>query len=112
VVASGSRAAVIDPSTDIDHYIEIAARDGATITHIFDTHLHADHISGGRMLRERTGAQLVLNPSDPFHYDYTPLEDGTTVELNDGVHLSVASGAWAHGRFHGLSLGQRCLIYW
>lgn len=89
VVASGSRAAVIDPSTDIDHYIEIAARDGATITHIFDTHLHADHISGGRMLRERTGAQLVLNPSDPFHYDYTPLEDGTTVELNDGVHLSV-----------------------
>jgi len=89
VVSSGTRAAVIDPSTDIDQYIEIAASHGAVITHIFDTHLHADHISGARMMRERTGAQLVLNPSDPFHYDYTPLEDGTAVELNDGVHLSV-----------------------
>lgn len=89
VITSGSRAAVIDPSTDIEQYIEIAASQGAAITHVFDTHLHADHVSGGRLMRERTGAQLILNPSDPFHYDYTPLEDGTSIELHDGVHLSV-----------------------
>ena len=89
VIAAGGVAAVIDPSVDIDQYVTIAASHGANVTHIFDTHLHADHISGGRLLRDRTGAQLVLNPSDPFRYSYTPLEDGLTVLLDEGVHLSV-----------------------
>ena len=89
VVAAGTSAAVIDPSTEIDQYIEIARTHGATITHIFDTHLHADHVSGGRMLREATGAQLVLNPSDPFHFEYTALEDGLAVALHGDVHLRV-----------------------
>jgi glyoxylase-like metal-dependent hydrolase (beta-lactamase superfamily II)/rhodanese-related sulfurtransferase len=89
VVAAGGRCAVIDPSTDLKLYFDIAEQLGVKISYIFDTHLHADHISGGRLLREETGADLILNPSDPFHYDYTPLTDGMSIELDEGVHLRV-----------------------
>ncbi|MBU6234150.1 MAG: MBL fold metallo-hydrolase [Acidobacteria bacterium] len=89
VIAAGDRAVVIDPSLDADRYVAIARASGANITHIFDTHLHADHVSGGRRLRELTGATLMLNSSDPFHYDYTPVTDGIRIELAEGVHVQV-----------------------
>jgi glyoxylase-like metal-dependent hydrolase (beta-lactamase superfamily II) len=89
LVGAGSEAAVIDPSMDIDRYIKLAALHGFRITHVFDTHLHADHVSGGRALAAATGATLILNPADTFHYNYTPLTDGLAVELNHNVHLTV-----------------------
>ena len=50
-------AAVVDPQdNDLDSYIEFATTKGMRITHVIDTHVHADHISGGRALSERTGA--------------------------------------------------------
>ncbi|CAB4776376.1 MAG: MBL fold metallo-hydrolase [Actinobacteria bacterium] len=89
LVGAGSEAAVIDPSMDIDRYINLAAKLGFRITHVFDTHLHADHVSGGRALAAATGAALILNPADTFHYSYTPLTDGLSVELEHNVHLTV-----------------------
>ena len=89
VVGAGSRAVVIDPSTDIEMYRTIADEHGWTISYIVDTHLHADHVSGGRALRDATGADLLLNPSDPFRYAFTPLTDGLAIELDEGVHLGV-----------------------
>jgi glyoxylase-like metal-dependent hydrolase (beta-lactamase superfamily II)/rhodanese-related sulfurtransferase len=89
VIGAGNTAAVIDPSTDIDRYIALAKKHGFRITHIFDTHLHADHVSGGRALATATGATLVLNPADSFHYEYTPLTDGLFVALEDNIHLTV-----------------------
>jgi len=89
VVGAGSSAAVIDPSTDIDRYLDIARDHGFAITHIFDTHLHADHVSGGRALAAATGALLVLNPADTFDFPFTPLTDGLAVELEKDVHLTV-----------------------
>ncbi|MCX6508762.1 MAG: MBL fold metallo-hydrolase [Actinobacteria bacterium] len=89
LIGAGTAAAVIDPSTDIDRYTSLASHHGFRITHVFDTHLHADHVSGGRALAEATGATLVLNPADTFHYPYTPLTDGLSVELEHNVHLTV-----------------------
>jgi glyoxylase-like metal-dependent hydrolase (beta-lactamase superfamily II) len=89
LVGAGSDAAVIDPSMDINRYINLAAHHGFRITHVFDTHLHADHVSGGRALAAATGATLILNPADTFHYSYTPLSDGLSVELEQNVHLTV-----------------------
>ena len=89
VIGAGSVAVVIDPSTDIDRYINIANKHGFRITHIFDTHLHADHVSGGRALARATGATLVLNPADSFHYEYTPLSDGLAVSLDGEIQLTV-----------------------
>jgi glyoxylase-like metal-dependent hydrolase (beta-lactamase superfamily II) len=82
---------VIDPSLEVERYREIASAHRWTITHVLDTHLHADHISGARELVAKTGAALWLNPSDPFDFDFAPLTDGRVIELAPGVHLSVSA---------------------
>jgi glyoxylase-like metal-dependent hydrolase (beta-lactamase superfamily II)/rhodanese-related sulfurtransferase len=91
VIGAGSACVVVDPSLDLDKYVDSAAEHGWTITHVLDTHLHADHISGARGLVERTGAALWLNPSDPFDFDFEPLRDGSSIELAPGIHLSVSA---------------------
>ncbi len=91
VLGAGDEAFVVDPSIDIGHYLEVAADKGWRITRVFDTHLHADHLSGARDLAEATGATLHLNPADTFAFEYTPLHDGDRFELPGGVAMSVAT---------------------
>ncbi len=90
-VGAGANCVVIDPSLDLDQYLDTAQRYGWTITHVLDTHLHADHISGARALADATGAVLMLSPADPFLFDFEPLSDGLVIELALGVHLSVSA---------------------
>lgn len=91
VVGAGERAVVIDPSRDLHHYLDLANERGWTITHVLDTHLHADHLSGARELAAASGASLWLNPADPFRFDFEPLTDGASIELAPGVDLVVSS---------------------
>lgn len=91
VVGAGARAVVIDPSRELRQYQAVAARHGWTITHVLDTHLHADHLSGARALAAEVGAALWLNPGDPFAFDFEPLSDGKAIELAPGIDLRVAS---------------------
>ena len=91
IVGSGTQAFVIDPAIDIDHYIRLAGEHGWRITRVFDTHLHADHLSGARDLAEATHAELHLNPADTFSFAYTPLTDRQRFELPGGTQLSVAT---------------------
>lgn len=91
VIGSGREAFVVDPSTDVDRYLQIAAEHGWRITRVFDTHLHADHLSGARALAEAAGdATLHLNPADAFDFDFTPLTDGDTFVLPDGPVIGVS----------------------
>ena len=91
VVGAGERAVVIDPSLNTPLYQEIAKSHGWAIDYIVDTHLHADHISGARQLREITGAKLYLSPHDPFSFDFEPLADGQGLQLAEGVSLDVSA---------------------
>jgi glyoxylase-like metal-dependent hydrolase (beta-lactamase superfamily II)/rhodanese-related sulfurtransferase len=91
VIGAGTGAVVIDPSLDLEQYLNVASQHGWTISHVLDTHLHADHISGARELAATTGAALWLNPSDPFDFDFEPLTDGRAIELAPGVELSVSA---------------------
>jgi glyoxylase-like metal-dependent hydrolase (beta-lactamase superfamily II) len=91
VVGAGERCVVIDPSIDVEQYEEVAAAHGWKITHVLDTHLHADHISGARELVERSGATLLLSASDPFHFAFEPLTDGRRIELAHQVQLTVSA---------------------
>jgi len=91
VVGAGERCVVIDPSLDVDRYQDVASAHGWRITHVLDTHLHADHLSGARELVERSGATLLLSASDPFHFDFEPLTDGRTIELAHQVELRVSA---------------------
>ncbi len=89
LVGAGDRAFVVDPSADVEVYLGLARAHGWQVERIFDTHLHADHLSGARALRDATGATLHLNPADTFDFDYEPLADGQGFELPGGPGLAV-----------------------
>jgi glyoxylase-like metal-dependent hydrolase (beta-lactamase superfamily II) len=91
VIGSGDEAFVVDPSVDLDQYFAVAATHSWRITKVFDTHLHADHLSGARALAAATGASVHLNPADTFDFDYTPLTDGDRHQLPGGFEVSVAA---------------------
>lgn len=90
VVGAGDTALVVDPSVDVEVYERVAADHGWRIAQVFDTHLHADHLSGARLLASRTGASVHLNPADTFDFDYVPLGDGDKFVLPGGTVLGVS----------------------
>ena len=91
VVGAGDEAFVIDPSVDTAVYIRLADEHGWRITRVFDTHLHADHLSGARLLSAEANATLHLNPADPFEFAYEALGDGDRFELPGGAFVGVVA---------------------
>ena len=92
MVISDGEAAIIDAVRFTDVFINFAKQKGVEIKHVFDTHLHADHISGGRLLAAETSATYYLPPKDAEEvvFDYTPLTDGLTVQIGTSK-LDVAA---------------------
>ncbi|WP_160726017.1 MBL fold metallo-hydrolase [Bacillus sp. USDA818B3_A] len=87
MVVSNGEAALIDATRMTDIYLDFAESIGTKITHVFDTHLHADHISGGRQIAEKTGATYWLPPKDATDvtFDYQPFEDGNDVKIGNTI---------------------------
>jgi glyoxylase-like metal-dependent hydrolase (beta-lactamase superfamily II) len=83
MVVSNGEAAVIDSTRMIDAYLDFADDIGVKITHVLDTHLHADHISGGRRIAEATNAVYWLPPKDAAEvtFEYQPLESGNVITI-------------------------------
>lgn len=74
---SHAQGIVVDPLENlITFYIEEAEKLKMDIVYVIDTHLHADHISGGRELAERTGAKYILHSSAETDYPFTAVEEG------------------------------------
>src|SRR5258708_30598146 len=69
-------AAVVDPRFEIDEYLELARYRGVTITHVLETHNHADHVSGHGRLVAATGAQIHVHRLAPPHSACAPLANG------------------------------------
>ncbi|WP_342527371.1 MBL fold metallo-hydrolase [Chryseomicrobium sp. FSL W7-1435] len=82
---SDGEAAIIDATRMTDIFLDFAQEKGAKIKHVFDTHLHADHISGGRQIAEATGATYYLPPADAEEvvFDYAELVNGLEVALGE-----------------------------
>lgn len=76
-------ALVIDPSRDVAPYIEAAAAEGLRITHVTETHIHADFVSGTRELASVSGAQMFLSDMGDENWKYS-FADENTVLLRDG----------------------------
>jgi len=75
---------VVDPQAhDIDAYEQFSEAKKMRITHVIDTHIHADHISGGRTLAERTGAAYCLHESASAASPLVPLRDGQEIVLGN-----------------------------
>lgn len=89
VIVSDKQAAVIDPLRHTHYYSQAIADAGAQLTHIFDTHVHADHISGGPALQEQSDANYYVHAYDAIHpidmlparITYTALEDGQIFQI-------------------------------
>ncbi|RSL29268.1 MBL fold metallo-hydrolase [Salibacterium salarium] len=84
-VISDGEAAVVDPVRLTDAYTSFFQEKGVQLKHAIDTHLHADHISGGRKLAEMYGASYWIPSADAkeITFAYLPLEDGTTIDVGE-----------------------------
>jgi len=85
ILAGSDVCAVIDPQRDIDIYIDEARALGVEITHILQTHLHADFVSGHMDLSEKTGAKIYVAKSAKCTFDHVALSEGDTIEIEDIV---------------------------
>ena len=78
---SSGTAAVIDPRRDVDVYLAAARELDVRISHVVETHLHNDYVSGGRDLAALTGARHVIGAGAELQYEHGPVRDGETFEL-------------------------------
>src|SRR5215472_13007441 len=83
LLGSDGEAVVVDPQRDVDLYLKAAADHGLTVRHIFETHLHADFVSGHKELAARTGAQIYMGAEAGAKF--------THVSVKDGFELKVGS---------------------
>ncbi len=75
-IESDGEAAIVDPLRDIEAYVEMAQKRNATIKYIFETHFHADFISGHLDLRKATGAEIIYGPNTEANFDFHLAKDG------------------------------------
>lgn len=76
-------ASVVDPQATIDPYLEYAKSHGLKITHIFDTHVHADHVSGTRTLAAATGAPIYMHEAAPVRFPVNRLREGERLRCGE-----------------------------
>jgi len=75
--------AVIDPKRDVQDYLDISRDEGMKITHIFDTHVHADHVSGSQELHSQTRAPIYMHESAPVEFPHEKLKEGDVIEIGN-----------------------------
>ncbi|MBP1157038.1 MULTISPECIES: MBL fold metallo-hydrolase [unclassified Paenibacillus] len=90
MVVSNGEAAIVDTLRMTDVFESFAKENGLTIKHTMDTHLHADHISGGRSLAEKVGATYWLPPKDAADvvFPYEKLEDAKEITVGN-THIKI-----------------------
>jgi glyoxylase-like metal-dependent hydrolase (beta-lactamase superfamily II) len=89
---SGRQLAVVDPHAElVDRYVSEAARVGAPIVAVLETHVQADHVSGLPALAEATGATAYLPAGAGVRFDHVPLGDGDVVALGNTVVTALAT---------------------
>jgi glyoxylase-like metal-dependent hydrolase (beta-lactamase superfamily II)/rhodanese-related sulfurtransferase len=90
LVDHGDTAVVIDPQRDIDRVLTLARDRGVTITHVLETHIHNDYVTGGLELARTVGAEYVVPAGDDVAYDRRPVGDGDVIDAGpiqlQGMH--------------------------
>jgi len=80
LIGDSETAIVIDASLDPHVYLDLAAQRGWTITSVFDTHIHADHLSRSRLLAQQSGAMLFLPAQQRVSFPFTAVHDGEAMQ--------------------------------
>ncbi len=77
------KACVVDPKRDVQDYVDVARDNGMEITHIFETHIHADHVSGNQELSSLTGAETYFMEGTPAKFPHKEVHEGETMEFGN-----------------------------
>lgn len=89
LATDGQVAVVVDPQRDIDRVLHLADAHGLRITHVLETHIHNDYVTGGYQLARRTGAVYAVNAADPVEFERTAVRDGDVLEVSDTLRVRV-----------------------
>ena len=87
----GEVAVVIDPQRDTDRITALAGQEGVRITHVAETHIHNDYVSGGLALARATGASYLVNGTDPVRFARRPVADGDVIQVGPAIRLRVVA---------------------
>ncbi|AFR30104.1 MBL fold metallo-hydrolase [Arthrobacter sp. Rue61a] len=96
LVHDGSVALVIDPQRDIDRVEGAALKAGVRITHVAETHLHNDYVTGGLILAEKHGAEYLVNAADEVSFARVPVSDGQVLRVGRLLASVVATPGHTH----------------
>ncbi len=89
LVHDGEVAFVVDPQRDIDRVLDLLAEHDVRLTHVLETHIHNDYVTGGLALARATGAAYLVNGADEVVFERTPISDGDVVEIGHRMRLTV-----------------------
>jgi hydroxyacylglutathione hydrolase len=85
----GDVGVVIDPQRDVDRVSNLALELGIQVTHVAETHIHNDYVTGGLALAQAAGASYLVNGADPVRFSRTPVHDGDRVPISEALALRV-----------------------
>lgn len=82
-------AFVVDPQRDIDRVLTVLGEQGLRLTHVFESHIHNDYVTGGFALARRTGAAYLVNAEDEVSFGRVPVRDGEIVEIGPRMRVTA-----------------------
>lgn len=101
LASDGEVAVVVDPQRDVDRVLELAGRMGVRVTHVVETHVHNDYVSGGLELARLTGARYLMSAEDELGFDCARVADRDVLEVSPRLKVRVL--ATPGHTFHHLS---------
>jgi glyoxylase-like metal-dependent hydrolase (beta-lactamase superfamily II)/rhodanese-related sulfurtransferase len=89
LVHDGKVAFVVDPQRDIDRVLALLDQHDVQLTHIIETHIHNDYLTGGVTLARRTGATYLLSAEDEVSFERTPVRNGDVIEIGERMRITA-----------------------
>ena len=89
LVHDGEVAFVVDPQRDIDRVLALLDEHDVRLTHVLETHIHNDYVTGGLALARATGAAYLVNADDEVSFERTPVRDGEVVEVGSRMRVTA-----------------------
>src|SRR6185437_16917898 len=91
LVHDGEVAFVVDPQRDIDRVLALLEDQGLRLTHVFESHIHNDYVTGGLALARRTGAAYLVNAADHVSFARTPVHDGEVLHIGPRMRVTAVA---------------------
>jgi hydroxyacylglutathione hydrolase len=91
LVHDGEVAFAVDPQRDIDRVLALLGERGLRLTHVFESHIHNDYVTGGLALARRTGAAYLVNAEDAVSFQRMPVRDGEVIAIGPRMRVTAVA---------------------